>query len=137
MKRAVLIAIAGAAVLGSLRAGVPLSAQSPDALPFFKNYFVTGDYAVGGVGLRGQGVNGLATGTIDMGGVPEGADIAAAFLYWQVSAPESAGPDAGSLTATFRGHPLSSADGPFGKPLGTATAACGGQQHVEDLRVPR
>ena len=131
MKRAVLIAIASAALFGSLRAGVPVSAQSPDALPFFKNYFITGDYAVGGVGLRGRGVNGLATGTIDMRGVPEGADIAAAFLYWQVTAPAAAGPDAGSLTATFRGRPLGSADGPFGKQLGAATAACGADSTVK------
>ena len=34
----------------------PAFAQSnPDALSLFKTYFVTGDYAVAGVGLRGQG----------------------------------------------------------------------------------
>lgn len=56
------------------------------------NYFVTGDYVVGGVGLRGLGgANGLATGTINIPdqvqpnatSVPAGADIVAAFLYWQ------------------------------------------------------
>jgi hypothetical protein len=56
------------------------------------NYFVTGDYVVGGVGLRGLGgTNGLATGTINIPdkvqpnatSVPAGADIVAAFLYWQ------------------------------------------------------
>src|SRR6266853_1922903 len=73
-----------------------------DALQFFKNYFVTGDYVVGGVGLRGQGVNdpttaaiagtvgtnvtSFATGTIPMKGVPQGADIVAAFLYWEIIA---------------------------------------------------
>jgi hypothetical protein len=60
-----------------------------DNLHYFKNYFVTGDYTVAGVGLFGKGVNGLATGTIDMSGAngapatPAGADIVAAFLYWQ------------------------------------------------------
>src|SRR5215813_6343911 len=71
----------------------PVFAQSgSDALSFFKNYFVTGDYVAGGVGLRGLGdATGFATGTISIpdqnsvpaGGVPTGADIVAAFLYWQ------------------------------------------------------
>ena len=95
-----------------------MSAHAPDALKFFKNYFITGDYAVGGVGLRGQGVNGLATGSIAMSGVPKDVDIAAAFLYWQVVAKDSSGPDAGSLPVTFRAHPLKSADGPLGKAAG-------------------
>src|SRR5258705_3793584 len=30
--------------------------QAQDALKYFKNYFVTGDYVVGGVGVRGKGV---------------------------------------------------------------------------------
>jgi hypothetical protein len=50
---------------------------------FFKNYFVTGDYAVAGVGLYGHGVNGLATDIITMNEVPQGADVVAAFLYWE------------------------------------------------------
>ena len=61
-------------------------------LNFFNNYFVTGDYVVGGVGLRGLGdASGFATGTISIPdansipatGVPAGADIVAAFLYWE------------------------------------------------------
>jgi hypothetical protein len=65
-------------------------------LNLFKNYFVTGDYVVGGVGLRGLGVNGWATGTISIpdgvqstatgtpsSSVPPGAEVVAAFLYWQ------------------------------------------------------
>ena len=58
-------------------------AQGTNPLRYFKNYFVTGDYVVAGVGLRGTGVNGMATGTINVTGVPVGADIVAAFLYWQ------------------------------------------------------
>src|SRR5262249_9947004 len=71
----------------------PVFAQSgSDSLAFFKNYFVTGDYVVGGVGLRGLGdLTGFATGTISIpdqnsvpaAGVPDGADIVGAFLYWQ------------------------------------------------------
>lgn len=80
-------------------------------LQFFKNYFVTGDYVAAGVGLRGLGKIDLtaatiagttltntsyATGTICIpdkltcpsgsasgASVPAGADIVAAYLYWQ------------------------------------------------------
>jgi hypothetical protein len=58
----------------------PDHAQS---LNFYKNYFVTGDYTVAGVGLYGKGVNGIATGAINMSSVPAGADIIAAYLYWE------------------------------------------------------
>ena len=64
-------------------------AQAP--LNFSDNYFVTGDYVVAGVGLRGLGVNGYATKQFSMPdatsvpstGVPLGADIVGAFLYWE------------------------------------------------------
>ena len=68
------------------------AAANPDLLTFNNNYFVTGDFVVGNVPLRGTGdVSGFATGTINIqsissdpgNGVPEGADIVAAFLYWQ------------------------------------------------------
>src|SRR6266436_9198539 len=90
-----------------------------DALKFFQNFFVTGDYVVAGVGLRGQGGQngspaGLATGTINVSGVPSDADVVAAFLYWQVVS-SSALPDSGALTATFDGSLLSTADGPLSK----------------------
>ena len=60
-------------------------------LNLFTNFFVTGDYVVGGVGLRGLGVNGYAAGTISIPdansvpstGVPAGANIVGAFLYWE------------------------------------------------------
>jgi hypothetical protein len=67
-------------------------APPPDDLGFYRNYFVTGDYITGSVGLRGRGdASGFATGTISIPdpnsvpstGVPAGADIVAAFLYWQ------------------------------------------------------
>ena len=72
------------------------SVQATDnALKFYKSYFVTGDYVVGGVGLRGQGVRDTqtktrtgtnmdyyATGTIAINGVPTNADVVAAYLYW-------------------------------------------------------
>ena len=67
-------------------------AQTTPPLNFSNNYFVTGDYVVAGVGLRGLGDStGYATGTITMpdyntrpaGGVPTGAQVVAALLYWQ------------------------------------------------------
>jgi len=71
---------------------------TPNALNFGNNFFVTGDYAVGGVGLAGQANKiypGYAVGTISMGSdkypgvkgannsVPAGAEIVAALVYWQ------------------------------------------------------
>src|SRR5262249_52174050 len=102
----------------------PVFAQSgSDALSFFKNYFVTGDYVVGGVGLRGLGdATGFATGTISIpdqnsvpaAGVPAGADIVGAFLYWQTvekSQTTHAGQD-----GFFNGYAIT------GKMLGNDTA---------------
>jgi len=68
----------------------PGFAQTTPPLNFENNYFVTGDYVVAGVGLRGLGVNGFATkqftmpdaNSVPSKGVPSGADIVAAFLYW-------------------------------------------------------
>ncbi len=66
-------------------------AQTTPPLNFGNNYFVTGDYVVGGVGLRGLGdATGFATGTINIPdansvpatGVPAGAQIVGAILYW-------------------------------------------------------
>jgi hypothetical protein len=102
----------------------PAAAQ--DALKFFKNYFVTGDYVVAGVGLQGRGVNGLANGTIALpaNSVPANADILAAYLYWQVVTKSGSGSDGGAA-ATFQGQSLTSAAGPFAKVLNTAgTASC-------------
>src|SRR5215467_3703486 len=87
-------------IAGALMAASP--AAGSDALNYFQNYFVTGDAAYGSVGLRGTGVNGVATGNITISGVPcttgvgaaasvvpctaSGAmpvDVVAAYLYWE------------------------------------------------------
>src|SRR5258708_3406398 len=68
-------------------------AQSDPSLSFANNFFVTGDYAIGGAVL-GKSNSGFVTGTISIGGdqnpgvkgtntVPLGAEIVAALLYWQ------------------------------------------------------
>ena len=114
----------------------------PNALKFFKNFFVTGDYLVAGVGLEGLGnsTTRLASGLINLGTLgsagalptaDSGAEVLAAFLYWQVVTSD--GSDAGAFTATFNGRPLGSPDltaqnittpdGPIaviGDPAGTA-----------------
>src|SRR5438477_3383510 len=71
----------------------PASAQTTNQLTLANNFFVTGDYVVGGVGLRGLGdASGFAKGTISIPdslnqpnatSVPAGADIVAAYLYWE------------------------------------------------------
>src|SRR5215467_12341096 len=65
------------------QSGVHAAGASP--LSFFKNYFVTGDYVVGGASLWRKGVNGVATAAIPISGVPATADILAAFLYVQTT----------------------------------------------------
>jgi len=80
----------------------------PNPLLLQNNYFVTGDYASAGVTLRGTGVGGMATGTITIPnsgdqGVPDGADITAAYLYWETL--ESTPSPSGS-SGTFRGYAI-------------------------------
>jgi X-X-X-Leu-X-X-Gly heptad repeat protein len=78
----------GLLILGFAQSGL---AQQTTPLNFENNYFVTGDYVVAGVGLRGLGVNGFASrqftmpdaNSVPATGVPQGADIVAAFLYWE------------------------------------------------------
>ena len=127
--------------LGILAAfAIPIHAAN--ALQFFKNFFITGDYVVGGVGLQGQGkadpitagiVGGTnasyATGTVHVGGVPAGADLVAAFLYWE--ALESTA-TASSVGGTFRGYPIG---GKEIEPTGAASCVSGGSNQY--LRVYR
>jgi len=105
------------------------SAQAADALQLFKNYFVTGDYVVGGVALRGLGApssaiaggaGSYATGVIHMNGVPQGADIVAAYLYWETISGTSVNQSTLAIGA-FRGNRI------VGKQLaGPTVLACFG-----------
>ena len=84
---------------------------SPNPLVLENNYFVTGDYVSAGVTLRATGVSGLATGNINIPsytqnateGVPAGADVVDAFLYWE-SIENTA--FASSTGTTFNGYPV-------------------------------
>jgi len=69
-------------------------------LNFFKNYFVTGDYIVQGVNIRGTGVGGYATNSIAITGVPAKSDVVAAYLYWE-TVETSSTLGAGKVGATF------------------------------------
>ncbi|MGD1107272.1 MAG: PASTA domain-containing protein, partial [Terracidiphilus sp.] len=86
---------------------------TPNPLSFENNYFVTGDFASAGVQLRGTGIGGIATGTITIPdstaspsasqGVPDGADIIDAFLYWE-TLENTPSPSGGS--GTFDNYPI-------------------------------
>src|SRR5258705_8723454 len=95
-------------------------AQAINAPTFFNNYFLTGDYLVNGVGLKGTGVQGFATNTIAVSGVPADATPIAAFLYWGTVAAAS-DPGAGLAGAQFKGHDIA----PFTVTLNpTGTSPC-------------
>jgi len=104
MKRAVLSSLAIALLLHAMVDAQGSFAQAT-GLTFYKNFFITGDYVVAGVNMRGTGdATGMATQTLDMTGVdiPAGVDLAAAFLYWEtVSTTGSAG---GITNASFQGN---------------------------------
>jgi uncharacterized protein (DUF2345 family) len=83
---------------------------SPNPLLLENNYFLTGDYVSAGVTLRGTGKNGIATGTITIPsatqsaqGIPDGADVVDAFLYWE-SLENTA--SASSTNGTFNGYSI-------------------------------
>ena len=105
-----LLVLFGFAPNGFAQTSLPLSLDN--------NYMVTGDYVVGGWTKTGStSVNGtlMSTGTISIPDsiaygtvnfeqqVPAGADIVAAFLYWQ--SVESSGTFTGQ-NGTFRGYPI-------------------------------
>src|SRR5260221_13712057 len=85
LRRSVALFLMGIALLLAQPGGQAQAGGS--ALNFFKNYFVTGDYVVAGVGLRGQGVldppsgQMIAPNSLTVGGVPTDAEVAAAFFY--------------------------------------------------------
>ena len=113
--------------------------QTPNPLTFFKNYFVTGNYFVYGVPLKGTGVNGLATGTITVpeNSVPAGGQAIAADLYWS-SVVTLSDPNAGLVGAKFKGHDISGI-GETLTPAGTSPCWARGRRHrqLSGLENPR
>jgi hypothetical protein len=114
-------------------------AQTPN-LSFLNNYFVAGDHIVRDFNCTqcsGPGANGYINGTIqipsrtyDLEGVPDGAEVVAAFLYWQVLEPMAPpSPDPGS-SALFNGYAIT------GDPVGSDQGACGDEnQFVRSYRA--
>jgi len=106
--------LAGIAILVFQQTGpVRADTATADQLKFFKSYPVTGDFVIGGVALRGQGVTDpanptqkLATGTIPITGVPQDADIVAAFLYWQSMETPLTASQLIADHGLFRGHKI-------------------------------
>jgi len=95
-----------------------------EGLHFFKNYFVTGGSVTGFVDFApNSGGNGFATGVIPVGGVPQGADIVGAFLYWETIA---AGNQSSAVSgARFHGFDISSVTRQVGfRPLSANFAPC-------------
>jgi len=129
-----------------------LGAQSAQAqvpqLQFFKNYFLVGDYAVSGVGLRGQGdATGFANGSIyfdgkpELGGnhgprIPDNVEVVAAYLYWETIEKTN---NPSSMNGKFDGEAI------VAKTLGAGHAApcwsgggtTGSSQGAPTLRVYR
>jgi len=123
-----------------LMVSIPLAwSQTTPPLSFENNYFVTGDYVVGGIGLRGLGdASGYATGTINIGNgldatypspsVPAGADIVAAFLYWQTM--ESSQTSFQGQNGYFRGYPISGVVlGNPNAPVSWSSGGCAGSSN--------
>src|SRR5436190_5185152 len=115
-----------AAITVSLCAATGAGAQTTaPTLPYAGGYLVTGNYTIAGVDVTGASVaSGFATGTITLSGVPENADILAAFLYWETittTASEAAGVQfrAASLDITNTAVVRQSS-----VPLGGSTASC-------------
>lgn len=127
-----------AAVTALLFAALPAPALAEEPLSFFKNYFVTGDYAVRGVSLwrAGDSSSGKAVGRIPplggAGGVPHQADLLAAFLYVQTAeSVEGSGIDHATFNqidlGPFTAQGGAPGSGTFAKPLvpwSSAPAPC-------------
>ncbi len=82
----------------------PQPTQNP--LTLENNYFVTGDYVSAGVTLRGTGTGTITIPTYAQNpsqGVPDGADIIEAFLYWETVENT---PSASAGSGTFDKFPI-------------------------------
>jgi hypothetical protein len=100
MKKATLLVV----VIAALSMQSQGAAQSSDALAYARGFLLTGNYAVSSVDLpRSGGVGTLAFSTARGNAIPAGAEIAAAFLYWETIEPVE---NASYGGARFRQHPI-------------------------------
>jgi len=110
------------------------------------NYFVTGDYVVGGAVFSGPLNNGLASGTITIpdllqpnsASVPAGAEIVAAFLYWETVESTNNGAPTG-MNGSFNGYPIAGTLlGNQQAPTSWSTGGCSGNaQGSKTMRAYR
>jgi hypothetical protein len=127
----------GLALLLVFGAAQSARAQNSNQLTLSNNFFVTGDYVVGGVGLRGLGDGtGFATGTINIpdtgqpnhASVPAGADIIAAYLYWE-TVEKSQSAQAGKQ-GFFNNYPIVGARlGNDNAPVSWSSGGCSGSSN--------
>jgi hypothetical protein len=111
------------------------AAVPTNALPYTTGYLLTGDYALGSVNLV-PGNNNLSTGTIHMSGVPDNADIVAAFVYWETIAPVGRDPRDIANLVKFRGEPIKSVRVKSKKqPLAAACFLSGGPWEITMFRA--
>jgi len=110
----------------------PASGQVVNGLTPSKNYFVTGDYVVGGWDLTTgtiripDTVQASATG-VPSPGVPVGADIVAAFLYWETVESSAQLPPHPGQTGSFNGFAIKGTIlGNQNAPTSWSNGGCGG-----------
>ena len=144
--RRLLLAAAAVGLLLAFGFAQTGSAQTPLPLGLSNNYMLTGDYVVGGVGLRGLGdSSGFATGTITIPDpqayatnmplqqVPAGADVVAAYLYWETV--ESSGTFAGQ-NGFFQGYPITGVTlGNPNAPVSWSSGGCAGSSQGSKTMV--
>ncbi len=106
-------------------------AQTP-TLTLLDNYFVTGDHIVRSFVSNGTSGNGFVNGTItipsrntDPEGVPDGADVVAAFLYWQALETATVPSSSGAL---FNGYPINGSQ--VGNDLQSSCWSSGGSNPI-------
>ena len=121
-RSAVLLALAF--ILLTTEAGQGRAPAAP--LNFFKNYFVTGDYRVYGVPIKGSPASGGFTTkdiTIPLNSVPAGAEPVAAYLYWSAVVAEQS-PDVERITivsTSADGHRVLARNNRSSRPVTGAT----------------
>ena len=111
-----------------------------DPLKIFQNYFVTGDYVVAGW-VKGASDGQFAQGNISLpdctqaqamnqpcpttSPIPTGADIVAAYLYWQTVESSNVGAPTGKQ-GFFNGYPITGVNLPLPNPNAPTSWSGGG-----------
>ncbi len=119
--------------------GQTATSTGTNPLTLFKNYFVTGDYVVGGW-VKGSSNGTIETGTISIPdtvqaaatgvpspSVPPGADIVAAFLYWEtVESTDVSFPPHPGQNGFFNGYAITGSFLPSATPNAPTSWSSGG-----------